>query len=580
MKKWLQVLFGLYLFLSVVPTVDAEENKINSIHMEVELHQNGDATIRETREMETYEDTELYIVLENLGDTDLMEFRVENYTKRYNWDIDASFEEKAYHYGEIETDDGYELAWGISEYGMPVYEVEYTLSNIVRNLEDGQAVFWNFDSFLSLPTDQLTFEMSAPFPLDDVALDYYGFGFEGALTIENGILTWSGSNLDEDNDVIALMQFPTDTFYTSSTMDMTLEEQREMATEGSSYNEAGPMPLWAKILIAIGATVGVGTVGAVTLGVFQTNKIYKEHSHFKPTKYINKNVGNSSPNPPQLEGDIDGYNFFISQIVMGGGGFSNYFMAYLISWSLDNRIVIEMTEEERRFFGPKIEADIFIQNYNAETDINTLTFEEYVKLFEMGEASLEEVFWSVMLETADADGQIDGTRIQKWAEDNAEDISELGTSMTTVSEKWLVEMGYLNLFKEKSLFGPIVIKQLTEKGKTFVNSLVQFRNFIKEIKETDLQDFDSWDDLIVWATLLGEAKDTVKHIKEFHPDEWLYLEDNYPYAYGNYQGYLYFHTRSATGLSNAGYGSAGGGSGMSSGGGGAGAGGGGGGGSR
>lgn len=580
MKKWKQALFGLLLFLAVVPKVAAEENKINSIHIAVELHDNGSATIKETRNMETYEHTELYIVLENLGDTYLEDFKVEGFSEKSFWAIEDSFEEKSNQYGVIYTDDGYELAWGISEYGQPEYEIEYTLTNLVRNLADGQALFWNFDSFLSLPTDQLTFEMSAPFLLEDEVLDYYGFGFEGPIAIEDGVLTWSGSGLDENNDVIVLVQFPEKTFNTFSSVDMTLEEQREMATEGSSYNEKEPLSLTAKVLIAFGVMVGVGTVGGVFWSVARINSIHKKHGHFKPSVYRNKNVGKISPTPPQLEGEIGRYNFFISQMIVGGGGFSNYFMAYLLTWGFDKRIMIESREIERRILGPKVDADIFIKNYDAEIEVNKLSFDEYVELFEMGEATLEEVFWAVLLETADTNGQVKGIGIQNWAEDNAKEISELDYLLTTISEEWLVDNNYLTIFDEKGIVGKIVIKQLTKKGDTFANDLAKFHNFIKEIKEVSFQEFDEWQDLMMWAALFGEAEKTIKHLEEFHPDTWAYLTDHYPYIYDNYLGYHYFYTSTSTGLAHAGYGTSGGGSGMSSGGGGGGAGGGGGGGSR
>ena len=579
MRKWLQGLIGLLLFLSFVPKVAAEENKINSIHIAVQLHDDGSATIRETRQMETYEHTELYIILENLGDTDLVDFKVEGFAEELSWNIENSFEEKANKYGVIATDDGYELAWGISEYGTPEYNVEYTLTNLVRNLEDGQALFWNFDSFLSLPADRLTFEVAAPFPLEEAVLGYYGFGFEGPIAIENGILEWTGYGLDEDNNVTALLQFPAGTFNTNASVDMTLEEQREMATDGSSYNEEGPMPLWAKVLFGAGITLGLGAGAGGVWAATRTHNLYKENGHFMPATYIEKNRGKISPTPPQLAGDIGRYSFFISQVITGGGGFSNYFMAYLLSWSLDEQITIETREEERRFLSSKVEATIFIKNFDAETDANTLSFEEYVDLFEIGEATLEEVFWSVLLETADANGQIDGSGIQKWSEKNGEDISALIVLMETVSEEWLTDNGYLNRFETKGVFGDIVIKQPTEKGDTFVNDLLKFNHFIKEIKEVNLQEFEEWPELIVWAALFGEAEDTIEYLEEFHPDTWAYLTDNYPYVYGSYYGYHYFYTSSSSGLSNAGYGSSGG-AGMSSGGGGGGAGGGGGGGSR
>lgn len=579
MKKWIQSIIGIWLFLFLVPKAAAEENNIQSIHLDIELHENGSATIREIRNMETYEHTELYIVLENLGDTELLDFKVEGFTEELDWNIENSFEEKANKYGVIETDDGYELAWGITEYGSPEYQVEYTLSNLVRNLEDGQALFWNFDSFLSLPTDRLTLEISAPFLLEDSMLGYYGFGFEGPMTIEEGRLQWTGYGLDDDNDVTVLMQFPEDTFSTSTTVDMTLQEQLEMATDGSSYNDEPPLPLWGKIIIGTVATVGVGMgVGGAWAGI-KTHNTYKEHNHFMPQEYIKKNRGRMSPTPPQLEGDIGRYSFFLSETFYGSGGFSDYFIAYLLLWSLEERIKIETTETERKFFKPKVEADLFIQNYHQELEVNSLTFKEYVVLFEMGESTLEEVFWSVLLETADNQGQIEGDNIRKWSENNAEDISDLMEKMNAVSLEWLDQNGYLNHYKTKGVIGELTIKQLTPKGEIFVNDLVKFNHFIKEIKEVNLQEFEEWHELIIWAALFGEAEDTVEYLEEFHPDTWTYLTDHYPYIYGNYYGYHYFYTSSSMGLTSAGYGDAAGG-GISSTGGGAGAGGGGGGGSR
>ena len=578
MKKWLYGLFGLLLFLVFVPKVASAQNKINSIHIDVELHEDGSATIRETRQMETDEHTELYIVLENMRDTDLLDFSVGGFTEKKDWDIEDSFKEKANRYGIIDTDDGYELAWGISEYGTPEYHVQYSLSNLVRNLEDGQALFWNFDSFLTLPTDHLTFTLSGPFPLEDVLIDHYGFGFEGPISFSNGSFVWNGMNLDEENAVTVLLQFPKDTFNTSSSVDMTLLEQREMAKEGSSYNADAPWPLWLKIMTAAGIALGVGGAGLAVWFTVQVQKVYKKHRHFNSGTYLKENKEKMSPTPPLLEGEVGRYSFFISQLFYVGGGFSDYFMAYLLSWSIDQKIIIETREKERQFLKSKIEADIFIQNFEEETEANRLSFKEYVDLFEIGESTLEEIFWSVLLEAADDNGQVTGNGIREWAEENGKYISELMTGMDDVSEKWLVENGYLNVFKEKVSFGSVDIKQVTDKGNTFAHELVKFHNFVKNIKEVNLEEFDDWQALIVWAAVLGQAENMVKYLEEFHPGSWNVVTNRYPTIYGSYVGYQYFYTSTSTGLTNSGYGGSGGST--SSVGGGGGAGGGGGGGSR
>lgn len=580
MKKWTNVLpiFLLTIFFVLVPEAAAEENNIQSITIDVELHEDGSATIQETRQMETYEDTELYIVLENLQGTDLLDFEVAGFTEEEDWDIDASFEEKAGKYGVIETDEGYELAWGITEYGQPEYQVTYTLSNLVRELKDGQALFWNFDSFLNLPTDRMQLEISAPFALEEVVLDYYGFGFEGSMEITQGTLEWTGYGLEEGNDVILLAQFPKNTFQTSLEEEMTLEEQRTMATEGSSYNDAAPMPTWAKVLI--GGLVAVGGGGAVGGAVIGT-KVYnrkKAAQHFYPAEVLKENRGKTTKNPPKLTGDLGRYAAFISKLSPAGGGFAEYFFAYLLLWSIEGRIQIETFEKDRGLFGTKKKATLSIVDLEEETALSTLSFSEYVELFELGEATLEEVMWAILLEAAAYRPTLAEQAFENWSQDHASEVAEFYEMVDEVSKEWLINKGYLELDTFSYLKMTIPVEKLTEKGQRVVNHIVQFDNFLKEIEESTLANFDNWHELIVWAALLGRAEDTVEYLEEYHPGQWGMLVEEYPYLYGNYFGYHYFYMSQTSGLISGGYGGAAGG--MSSAGGGAGAAGGGGGGSR
>src|SRR5699024_12029159 len=126
--------------------------------------------------------TENYIVFDeaDMDAVEVTDFSVEGFTEQADWDPDASLEEKAGEYGVIETDDGIELVWGIGEYGEQEYVVNYTLENVVRNLEDGQSLYWNFDTFTGLPVDDFTMNVSSEVPLAD-ELQFWGFGFEGDI---------------------------------------------------------------------------------------------------------------------------------------------------------------------------------------------------------------------------------------------------------------------------------------------------------------------------------------------------------------------------------------------------------------
>lgn len=60
------------------------------------------------------------------------------------WNIDASFEDKAYHYGRIDGDDEVELTWGISEFSDNTYNLSYKINPLVVGLNDSDMLFFKF----------------------------------------------------------------------------------------------------------------------------------------------------------------------------------------------------------------------------------------------------------------------------------------------------------------------------------------------------------------------------------------------------------------------------------------------------
>lgn len=581
MRKELTALISLLTFLFVFPLmliVSAEGNSISSIDIQVKLNGDGSATIREQRVMEVSEGTEVYIELSNLGPTELMDFSVVGFEEETDWDIDDSFEQKAFKYGVYDGDYGEELVWGISEYGTQEYDLTYTLSNMVRELDDGQALFWNFDSFLSLPTEEMTLEVFADFDLSEDLQELYGFGFEGPLDLVDGRLQWSGTYLDDSNDISLLLQFAPNTFRTDAQVEMTLAEQREMALEGSSYNEEGPMPLWAKVILGGFAVAGVSAAGiGVAYGV-RRERIRKENNHFNPYQLMAQNRKQTDKTPPQIEGDLTNYAALLSKLSPGGAGFPDFFFAYLLLWAEQGKIQIEPHEEVGFFGRPKSTATIQIANFAEEYAINSLAFDEYVQLFELGESRFDEVIWGMLLEAADAEGTVEGEDIEKWSEKHANSIDRVVESLEEVSENWLVENGYLRMFTIDDWGFPIEIEELTPKGDKLALEIVHYQNFIKKIKDVPLTDDEDWESLMMWSVIFGQADETIGYLEDFEPETWAYLETMYPYYYGNYHGYHYLYLRNSSGLAAGGSTSAGGG--FSSGGGGAGAGGGGGGGTR
>src|SRR5699024_786103 len=146
-KKLFTVLALFFVFsLICIPHVHA--NEMASITYDVELQADGSGIITESRRMYLTEDTEIYITFDHLSGSEVTDFEVSDFgeplEEESDWDVSASREEKAGKYGIVETSDGIELCWGIGDYGEHEYTVTYTMTNLVRQLEDGQGMNWQF----------------------------------------------------------------------------------------------------------------------------------------------------------------------------------------------------------------------------------------------------------------------------------------------------------------------------------------------------------------------------------------------------------------------------------------------------
>src|SRR5699024_3894283 len=129
MKKLIQIniAFACFLFTNffIIPTGEAKEHTLEDLYIHTDIHEDGSATITEKRTATLSEGTEKFDVIENLGKSEITDFTVKEDDKTYefvdNWNIDASREEKTFKNGIIETQNGYELVWGIGEYAKHIY---------------------------------------------------------------------------------------------------------------------------------------------------------------------------------------------------------------------------------------------------------------------------------------------------------------------------------------------------------------------------------------------------------------------------------------------------------------------------
>ncbi|MDZ7834069.1 MAG: DUF2207 domain-containing protein [Alkalibacterium sp.] len=330
-KSWLSgVLLGLLFFTAGMQEVHADDNEMIEMTVSMELLENGTGLITEERRVDLESGTELYIVLNEEDGLELLDFQVTGLLEEEEWDSDLSREEKAGKYGVIETRDGVELVWGIEEYGEQSYTLTYTVANVVRQLNDGQALFWDFNTFGELEPESLSIEIRGPQPFTTEDTSLYGFGYEGEVELENGVLrSYSQDGVEADRPVAILMQFVNEPFIPSYYEDQTLAEQLERAE--AETGRGGEEDFDSSLLIGLLGALAAG-FGAFIFMLFKIDARKKEQGKV-PTagEQRRRNKGLMYTAIPYKNGEITDIAYFLQQLQKGT--YEQYIFAYLLKWA-------------------------------------------------------------------------------------------------------------------------------------------------------------------------------------------------------------------------------------------------------
>lgn len=586
-----RILITLAIILGSVLTLQPEiafaDNKIHSIDISIELLEDGSAVVKETRHMTADEGTELYIEMSNLQDSEVKDFSVEGFTYQPDWDSDDSLEEKEGYYGIIQDGDDSELVWGMGEHGDKTYHLTYTLTNAVRNLADGQGLLWNFDTFLNIPTDDLKLTITSPIGLTQDNTNFWAYGFDGDIQMRGDQIVWvSEESLDSSNDVTVLLQFPPNLFNASANVDMTLEEQLEMANKGSSYNQSDSSNTWLPFVI-IGAIAipGLGVGGGLYAYYSKLRKLKREHHALDVSKdRLLRNHNQPSRDVPEYGDDIANISYLLNQLY--AGNFEDYFAAYLIKWLGEERIEIE-TFTQRKFFGENYTTYIRIKDFDAVKREQSLSFNDWLDN-PPKDSTMEDGMWLMLLDAADSQGEIDSIVMSEWGKEHANDVTEFELLFKEHSMKYLADNGYVNFITEKIWGRPVVIDQPTPAGDALFDHIIQHVAYIEKVEVDHIDESElSTNHILIWALIAGSASEVNKQFEAILPMNKAYDDTATYYDTPHYwYSTMHFRRNWSTGLSSGGFNStvvgdsSGGSGGSTSSGGGGGAGGGGGGGAR
>jgi len=499
------------LGVSTATTAYAANNHVTNIDIEVVIRKDGSAVITQYWTGEFREKTENYLPIRT-NDIGISDFSVSDengpYTFISDWDSDASFEEKAGKCGIVETDDGVELCFGITEYGHKEYTFSYVVTDFIKGYRDANGTNFMFINrkMSTFPTaGRIEILMEDGTPLDESNAGIWAFGYEGKIEFRDGhVVAYTEKDLKGKNSMIVMLQIDKELLSPRKSIGDTFEAVREEAMKDSDYGH-GDSDDGDKAAIAVVGVIFGGALAAIVGAAVYSAKVKKENKAFADSVGYFADVPNG--------GDIEmthylARTFDVSKedsLIMG---------ALMLSMMNKNCLELRETADTFGTAEPKLELWLL-----AEPD----TIPER-KLFYILSAAADDT--GVLKEKALEDYSYEHyEEIEKFIKDTKKN------GETAFRNKW----GFVKTSGSR-------IKHLSENGKSELAQVVGLKKYLEEsaqMSERDIWEANLWQEYMVYATLFGSAEDVIEQLKRLYPDRLPVFENyhhHYLWCYGYYHG--------------------------------------------
>lgn len=537
MKKILKI-FLIFLFTFAIFTVfkGVEANTIRKISMDIAIDDKGTATVTEIWDCKTDEGTEVYHPYYNLGNSEITMLSVADgstqYTKLNSWNTSGTLSSKANKFGINKISDGVELCWGISSYGSHTYTVKYQITNFVSELEDSQMIYWTLIPYdFSTEIGSVYIKIHTNFRISDT-IDVWGYGnYGGTAYVYNGYIEMQSDGTLESNEYMTiLVKFPLGSFKTNNKLSNDFQYYYEMAEEGATKYEKDSSESVIGIfgeIISILITFGIfSLITLIIIGLFKVT--YAENFNFgEPGKKIKKDIPyfrDIPCNKDLFRAYYIGYQYGIiskKTDVLG---------SIILKWLKEARIRVE-----KREIGTirKKEETVVVLN---ETNPELIVDEKEQALFKM-------------LYEASEDGILENKEFEKWCKKSYSKILSWFDQIISREREKLVKEGLitveestnLKIFKSKRYTATKALKEEAIQ-------LAGLKKYLQEytlIKEREAIEVHLFEEYLIYAQMMGIAKEVAKEFKELYPE---LIEQS---SYGTYDNIIFIHMCSTHGISQA-----------------------------
>lgn len=537
MKRFVKI-FGVFLFCLLILGVSkkVEANSISKISMDIYIDDYGDATITEVWNCYTNNGTEVYHPYYNLGKSEIKDLTVResgiNYQTLTSWKTSGTLSEKAYKCGINKISNGVELCWGISKYGSHTYTVSYKITKFIAQLTDSQMLYWTFIPYdFSDSIGSVYIKIHTNFDIPD-SIGVWGYGnYGGTAYVYDGYIEMQSSgSLATSEYMTMLVQFPDGTFNTSNSLNHDFNYYHKMAEKGSTkYNEK-PASIGKVIIGILTALVNLMPLIIISIiGIFT-------YTNIQSTKLQFGKEGKNMPSDLQYYRDIPcnkdifrayyiGYNYGLLK------NKTDILGAIILKWLKDSIIRIEQKEKGTIF--KKENTMIVLNETNPESSIDNV---QEKKLFKM-------------LYEASNDGILEDKEFERWCKKSYSRILKWFDNILDIEKDKLIAEGLIRLEEKTTLkIFKNKVHTATAQLKDEAIQLAGLKKFLKEytlIKEREAIEVAIFEEYLIYAQMMGIAKQVAKDFKDLYPEV---IEQS---NFNSYDNIIFINTYTSHGIYTA-----------------------------
>jgi len=473
-------------------TLAVHAQAIRDIDIRAELAPDGSARITQVWDVSVVDGTEWYVPVENLGKMSVTDFSVSENGRPFinegrRWDVDRSLEEKAGRCGIVEKRNGVELCWGQGSYGPHVWTAQFTATGLVQSFTDADGFNFQFvNPGLLAPPQHVKVTIvngtgGPAWTYDNTRV--WGFGSYGDISVTDGQIVYESLEpFSFNSSVIALVRFEKGLFSPAVSRDMSFDELKEKALEGSSYGEKDPGETFFKWLIGI--LFGAGLIAAIRAAVLQALG-YK----YKKSMYGKTKITEWYRDTP-----MNGNLFASSYVLDNGWRFSgpasakNLIGALFLRWILDGKVKVKQDPDK-----PKRVNLAFTPGLEFEDDV-------------------EGDLYRMAVEASGGNLLLESGEFEKWSEKHYKQFMAWPDRAKARGKSF---MNGKHFFQHGSTTNADGAKEACH--------VVEFKNFLQDFtlsKERGASEVGLWKNYLVFAQLFGIADKVAGQFQKLYPKEF------------------------------------------------------------